>query len=1196
MNRAFRKWIIYLAMAAMLVSYSISPNGAAAEGTQPEEPVIVSETLSDEATDTTSPSGEGSDADADLQDEGLPSSTDAGAETATDEDAGDDAEVRENSEDLDSIMADSLVSLNAPSLMLAGDSFDAAPGMLHQADGGRGWSEPWFVQNADGAIPGYEVASHTPLSYPGLYQSGNYASGGKAYLTAYRNVNVQENGPFANYLNSGKIGKEGTTLWFSALLRKDQSNGDYVWYGTEAFNTKFAAGYFGAASHTDGQRYWSLEIDHEVFQSDVPVVIGEAALLVARIDYGSTDHQVSLYVNPASLGVEAPLVPDIFTTTPADLKFKNAVFYGGNSPGQGSMDELRLGTTFASVTPTSFDDVSPTPPTDVTSLKTTDSAVTLSWTASTDNVGVVGYFVYQDGVKVGETTVTSYTVKGLTRSTTYTFTVRAYDGEDNLSEPSDLFVVTTEAEPADNSLYNFENGELHGLAARDNTPATVTHDTSIAYAGEGSAKIQFTGQSTVSIDNVDPRIMNGKTVTFQVFIPSNVPDFSIQPMVFGAGWAWNGGWYDTIYLQKDKWNTLVVPFENGDAPSPRVGFNIHTANPGMFWVDSISYIGYGEVDTTPPTVPGNLKVRYKTDHVARLDWDASTDNEGVTGYQVYVGETEVGSTKNTTYTITGLEPATTYEVTVRASDAAGNQSEPSLPLVVTTDEEHQLLAGSVFGSEASGVGTDVDKAFDKNLNTYYESRYASGGFVGLDLGEGAAKRITKFKYAPRPNHAGRMLGGRVQGSDDGVEYSTLFTIRETPVEGWNEVPIATPQAFRYIRYLSPDGGYANVAEIEFYGEDGDVEPPTAPSEVTANNITETSAELSWTVSTDNVGVVFYDIYADSKKVGQTNGTSYTVRGLSPNRTYSFKVFAQDGSGNRSEPSEPLQVTTRAAVATVTAMYDANKQRVVIRGNVSSGKDQQVTIQVYDPADSPIFLSQVTSGFGGSFVESFKLTAPQGDIYEVTVGGVGLAAQGSAQLTIGDPGAEDPVLRVSPEQLQNAVNGQVRVELSGAVNELHLPLDAAQWLDSHEFVMVKGAAAVTLDARTFMELQKLADKERIQDGMIVIRFEERKEAAELQNVYSGNKKLTPASHLYSLEFIVQSNDGRSAAQQLLAPPAKVTITLDEGVDPTVARIYRFHENSGWQNSGWQNMDEEAHHPSAISGQSNRLNAIAAFTSE
>ncbi|MGP3782877.1 fibronectin type III domain-containing protein [Paenibacillus sp. 1A_MP2] len=89
-------------------------------------------------------------------------------------------------------------------------------------------------------------------------------------------------------------------------------------------------------------------------------------------------------------------------------------------------------------------------------------------------------------------------------------------------------------------------------------------------------------------------------------------------------------------------------------------------------------------DTTPPSVPAGLTSSFVTDTSVNLTWNASTDNVGVTGYEVYRNGTLAANTSTTTAVVTGLTAGTTYVFTVKAKDAAGNLSAASTSLSVTT--------------------------------------------------------------------------------------------------------------------------------------------------------------------------------------------------------------------------------------------------------------------------------------------------------------------------------------------------------------------------------------------------------------------------------------------------------------------------------------------------------------------------------
>ncbi|MCM3630588.1 fibronectin type III domain-containing protein [Paenibacillus glycanilyticus] len=94
-------------------------------------------------------------------------------------------------------------------------------------------------------------------------------------------------------------------------------------------------------------------------------------------------------------------------------------------------------------------------------------------------------------------------------------------------------------------------------------------------------------------------------------------------------------------------------------------------------------------DTTAPSVPTNAAATAVSSSQVNVSWTASTDNAGVTGYNVYRNGVLAGSPTGTSYSDTGLTASTSYSYTVKAKDAAGNVSAASSAVSVTT-----LAAGS----------------------------------------------------------------------------------------------------------------------------------------------------------------------------------------------------------------------------------------------------------------------------------------------------------------------------------------------------------------------------------------------------------------------------------------------------------------------------------------------------------------------
>ncbi len=92
----------------------------------------------------------------------------------------------------------------------------------------------------------------------------------------------------------------------------------------------------------------------------------------------------------------------------------------------------------------------------------------------------------------------------------------------------------------------------------------------------------------------------------------------------------------------------------------------------------------------------------------------------------------------------------------------------------------------------------------------------------------------------------------------------------------------------------------------------DNEPPSMPANVTGVSPAPNRVNLSWTASTDNIGVVGYNIYRDNVKITSTAATSYSDTPLSAATTYTYEITAYDLVGNESARSTPPTIVTTQA--------------------------------------------------------------------------------------------------------------------------------------------------------------------------------------------------------------------------------------------------------------------------------------------
>jgi len=104
-------------------------------------------------------------------------------------------------------------------------------------------------------------------------------------------------------------------------------------------------------------------------------------------------------------------------------------------------------------------------------------------------------------------------------------------------------------------------------------------------------------------------------------------------------------------------------------------------------------------DNAPPSVPQDVTIGTITDSSFNVSWSASSDNNAVAGYDIFVNETLEASTSTTSYTVTGLTSSTTYTVAVLAKDIDDNKSAKSTTSNATTSEGTTGAASELFFSE-----------------------------------------------------------------------------------------------------------------------------------------------------------------------------------------------------------------------------------------------------------------------------------------------------------------------------------------------------------------------------------------------------------------------------------------------------------------------------------------------------------------
>jgi chitodextrinase len=339
-----------------------------------------------------------------------------------------------------------------------------------------------------------------------------------------------------HHANSMNCTSGGTRVWLSAPANCTSNEygdpfdimGSSSWRHENNYHLA-QLGFFGAADKQDVATSGTYQLGVADIGASTPKLLrlaragtGTYFYLEYRQPYGSYFDNFGSS-DPAVTGVTIRLGYDysnlsqsqLLDTTPGTSSFSDASLGAGST-----VSDPTANVTFTTVSVSSTgatvqitfgpDTQNPTMPGNLNATATTATTVSLTWTASTDNVGVAGYRVYRNGgaSPIATTPSTSYGDTGLSPSTTYSYSVVAYDAQSNVSDPATTSVTTPVVDTTPPSAPGTLTYQVMKAGKAKLTWGTATDNVQVAgykLYRNGSLLVTLSGAATLTYTDRPPR-------------------------------------------------------------------------------------------------------------------------------------------------------------------------------------------------------------------------------------------------------------------------------------------------------------------------------------------------------------------------------------------------------------------------------------------------------------------------------------------------------------------------------------------------------------------------------------------------------------------------------------------------------------------------------------------------------------------
>jgi GH18 family chitinase len=844
-----------------------------------------------------------------------------------------------------------------------------------------------------------------------------------------------------------------------------QTSGAYLWTNYLGSGATLAAGvsgsnnlYFGAGT-APSQTAGNLNVDPKFtnpgandfsLQSGSPAIGAGTSLSLASDIIGtprSTSLSLGAYEPASSGGTTTVCIPPVVAS--------------------GCTATLTNATTctYTTVCANTADTVAPSVPTNLSATAISTSQINLTWTASTDNVGVTGYKIYRGGTQIGTATTNSYQNTGLSPATNYSYTVSAYDLANNNSAQSGSVSATTQAVLVTSSgpwITGYYETWLNGVLPVTSIPLSKYTHIIATFFGQNSdctVSTQTTeGEMQTLItnahaNNVKVLFSTGDQISGNNYMSTCTDSAHLNTFVNNLITYMNGtsgrtASFDGIDLdwEGSNINSQYVNLINALRSALPAGKLLTTAMGNFSGLPSVAAQTYSKLDQINLMnydQDGDLSQGawfnnslYQAGDTSKMtsDWNARAfTSVGVPSVKLGMGipfygrrwtgvtlPQQIGGTKVSTVNYNSLIADTTRwqdvykkldsvhygqylsipslnefvsysdQVSIKETvkwgktQGFGGYMTYSLPLEYLANQsstETRSPLSTELWNDVNGITTNVctppivasgcTATLTNATTCTYTTVCASTKFT-------AGQRVqttANLNVRATPSSTGTLLGTQssgalgtiVSGPTNAGGYNWWNVNFDSGVDGYSAedflitytAPICTPP----IVASGCTATLTNATTCTYTtvcANTADTVAPSVPTNLSATAISSSQINLTWTASTDNVGVTGYKVFRNGIQVGTATTNSYSDSNLSSITTYSYTVSAYDAAGNNSAQSTSATGTTQPVVvvntctpppvafgctATLTDQTTCTYSTVCASGKFTVGQQVQTTARV-----------------------------------------------------------------------------------------------------------------------------------------------------------------------------------------------------------------------------------------------------------